>query len=164
MSSSRKEFSKTELKKREALMEEMQFLGQMSSTETALFHQKVAEKVGLGITDMKTISTLMQEGPMTAGQIAERLSLTTGAVTSVIDRLEKVGAVKRHSDPNDRRKVIVKVVLESLHKQGNLYDSIGETFSKLLQKYSTKELEFLVEYYKVSIELTKLEIAKLGSK
>lgn len=153
--------SPNEAEYRQALIDQMQFLGQMSSTETALFHQTAAEKNGLGITDMKTMSTLMQEGPMTAGQLATRLSLTTGAVTSVIDRLEQHGAVKRTTDPKDRRKVIVKADLSHLEQAGKTYDSIGHTFEKLLKTYTTTQLEFLVEYYKISIELTKQEIAKL---
>jgi DNA-binding MarR family transcriptional regulator len=162
MSSTSSQFTAQELEQRKALMEQMQFLGQMASTETALFHQTAAAKNGFGITDMKTISTLMQEGSMTAGQIAKRLSLTTGAVTSVIDRLEKAKMVKRYPDVHDRRKVVVRVNKEKIERLGKVYDSIGEVFAKVLERYSTKELEFLVEYYKLSIELTKSEIAKLN--
>jgi len=107
------------------------------------------------------VSVLMQEGSMTAGQIAKRLSLTTGAITSVIDRLESYDLVKRTPDANDRRKVIVVVNHEKLAEGKNVYQSMGEAFDKLLQNYSTTELEFLVQYYQSSIELTKLEIAKL---
>jgi DNA-binding MarR family transcriptional regulator len=162
MSSTSKKPPVSGAKQRQALMQELQFLGQMSSTETALFHHTAAAKNGLGITDSKTISTLMQEGPMTAGDLATRLSLTTGAVTSVIDRLEKANLAKRVADPHDRRKVIVEVEVTRLHQMGNTYDSIGEAFQKLLQNYSMEELKFLIEYYKVSIELTKQEIAKLS--
>ena len=143
-------------------MGQMQFLGQMASTETAMFHQAAAAKHGLGITDMKTISTLMQEGPMTAGQIAVRLSLTSGAITNVIDRLEGHDLVKRTPDPKDRRKVIVVVNQEKLEAGTNVYQSMGETFEKLLETYSTQELEFLVKYFQASIELTKSEILKLA--
>jgi DNA-binding MarR family transcriptional regulator len=151
MSSNSKKLSTSETKQREALMEELQFLGQMASTETALFHHTAAAKNGLGITDSKTISTLIQEGPMTAGEIAKRLSLTTGAVTSVIDRIEKAGFATRVADPKDRRKVIVHVDAKKLQTMSNVYDSIGETFQKLLTGYTTEQLEFLVAYYKVSI-------------
>lgn len=147
--------------RRKALREELQFLGQMASTETALFHQKAAEHYGMGITEMKALSTLMQEGDMTAGQLADRLSLTTGAVTSLLDRLERRGAVKRKADPKDRRKVIASVNMKHLHKDGNVYSSVGESFDKLVRTYSTEELEFLVDYYRQTIELTKQEIARL---
>lgn len=139
----------------------MQFLGQMASTETALFHQAAAAKFGLGITDMKTISVLMQEGSMTAGQLAERLSLTTGAVTNVIDRLEKHELVKRTPDPDDRRKVVVVVNHKKISQGEDVYRSMGEAFDKLLQTYSITELEFLAAFYQATIELTKAEIAKL---
>src|SRR5581483_9048359 len=92
---------------RQQLMDRLAFLGQMLSTETAHFHHTAAAKQGLSVTDSKTVSALMQEGPMTAGQLAERLSLTTGAVTSVIDRLEGQNIVHRITDPKDRRKVVV---------------------------------------------------------
>jgi DNA-binding MarR family transcriptional regulator len=152
-----------ETEHRKALMSQMQFLGQMSSTETALFHQAAAAKLGLGITDMKTVSTLLQEGPMTAGQLAQRLNLTTGAVSNVIDRLEQRNFAKRTTDAKDRRKVIVAVNQKKLDAADNVYRSMGEAFEKLLETYSTKELEFLVQFYQASIELTNLEIAKLRS-
>lgn len=154
----------TQGERHEALIDQLQFLGQMASTETALFHQVAAAKCGLGITDMKTVSILLQEGPMTAGQIAQRLSLTTGAVTNVIDRLERRDIVKRAPDAKDRRRVIVTVNPEALATTDNVYRSMGESFSKLLGRYSTEELEFLVQYHQASIELTKQEIAKLAKR
>ena len=162
MSSTSSKFSSDEPKKRKALMDQLQFLGQMASTETALFHHAAAAKNGLGITDSKTISTLMQEGSMTAGQLAKRLSLTTGAITNVIDRLERLDLAKRTPDAKDRRKVIVVINTKKLEEGENIYQSVGEAFDKLLQNYSTSELEFLVQFYQASIELTKGEIAKLA--
>lgn len=150
--------------RRKQLRDELQFLGQMASTETALFHQRAAEYYGFGITDMKTMSVLMQEGPMTAGQLATRLSLTTGAITSLIDRLEVHGAVERVKDPDDRRKVIVRACANPLGHTTNIFESVGEAFDKLLENYSAEELEFIVDFYKRSIELTKQEIAKLANK
>jgi DNA-binding MarR family transcriptional regulator len=148
---------------RKMLMSQLQFLGQMASTETALFHQAAAAKCGLGITDLKTISTLQQEGPMTAGQLGRRLNLTTGAITNVIDRLEQRNFVKRVPDAADRRKVIVTINPNSLTITDDVYHSMGAAFEKLLETYSTQELEFLVRYSQASIEMTKLEIEKLHS-
>lgn len=162
MSARLDEADKNALEHRKALADQLQFLGQMSSTETALFHQAAAARYGLGITDMKTLSALQQEGPMTAGQLAKRLSLTTGAVTNVIDRLERQDFVKRAPDAKDRRKVIVTINDEKLATGENVYLSMGEAFSKLFENYSTEQLEFLVRFYEASIELTKREIAKLA--
>ncbi len=147
--------------RREALIAQMQVLGEMASTETALFHQFAAARIGLGITDMKALSALVQEGPMTAGQLTRRLSLTTGAVTSVIDRLQRQHLVERVPDPHDRRKVIVQVNQQTLASGENVYLSMGTAFSALLGTYTTEQLEFLVRFYQAQIELTKQEIAKL---
>ncbi|WP_409271795.1 MarR family winged helix-turn-helix transcriptional regulator [Neobacillus sp. SCS-31] len=145
------------------LINQMQSLAQKNSTETALFHQTAAEKLGLGITDLKAVSTLLQEGPMTAGQLSKRLNLTTGAVSNVIDRLEREEFVQRKPDIKDRRKVIVTVNKEKLSSTNNIYRSMGEAFEKLLETYSIEELEFLVKFYHSTNELTRLEIAKLMS-
>ncbi len=152
-----------ERERRRELADQLQFLGQMASTETALFHQAAAAKYGLGITDMKALSTLQQEGPMAAGQLAKRLSLTTGAVTNVIDRLERQDFVTRIPDPHDRRKVIVAVNQAKLATRENVYLSMGEAFYRLFETYSTEQLEFLVQFYRASIELNKQEIAKLAA-
>jgi len=162
MPSDHKNFSAEERERRQNLIDQMQFLGQMASTETALFHQVAAAKNGLGITDMKTVSTLMQEGPMTAGQLCRRLSLTTGAVTNVIDRLQRRRFVRRQADAKDRRKVIVTVDPEKLGAKADMYRSMGDAFAALLDTYSTLELEFLVRYYQDTLELTKQELAKLA--
>src|SRR5271155_3603863 len=161
MSSSSGEIPTGEVHERSVLIDELQFLGQMSSTESALFHHHAAAVNGLGITDSKTISTLMQEGSMTAGEIAKRLGLTTGAVTNVIDRLVRAGCVRRVADPKDRRKVIVEADLPNLEKMGHVYDSIADTFRHLLEQYSIDELKFLINYFRETIEATKSEIAKL---
>lgn len=150
--------------RRERLFEELYMLGEVFSTETALFHQAAAATYGLGITDMKTLSALMREGPMTAGQIATRLSLTTGAVTNVIDRLERQDLVRRSPDATDRRKVIVSVNRARLEAGENVYLSIGEAFRALFGAYTTEQLEFLARFYQSAIELNKQEIAKLHAR
>jgi len=65
------------------------------------------EDVGLNPTDLGALCLLLLHGPAPAGRLAELTGLTTGAVTGVIDRLEKGGFVHRTVDPADRRKVIV---------------------------------------------------------
>jgi len=69
---------------------------------------EVAEAVGLNPTDLGCLCLLLLHGPSPAGRLAELTGLTTGAVTGVIDRLERAGFAKRALDPSDRRKVIVQ--------------------------------------------------------
>src|SRR5215813_7862986 len=87
-----------------ALMTEFRQL----SAATILFHQAVADRLGMNVTDHKCADILERHGPLTAGELAERTGLTTGAITGVIDRLEKTGFVRRAEDPGDRRRVIIE--------------------------------------------------------
>ena len=68
---------------------------------------EASEDVGLHPTDLGALCLLLLHGPTPAGRLAELTGLTTGAVTGVIDRLERGGFVHREVDPADRRKVIV---------------------------------------------------------
>lgn len=148
--------------RRAKLNGELSRLGEIWSTETALFHQAAAASYGLGITDMKALSVLTQEGPTTAGRLAQRLSLTTGAVTNVIDRLARRDLVRRAPDPDDRRKVIVVVNQQTLAAGENVYLSIGAAFEALFATYSVAELEFLARFYEAAIELNRRETEKLA--
>jgi DNA-binding MarR family transcriptional regulator len=78
-------------------------------------HQQVAaDRLGLNRTDLGLLGLLEAQGARTPGQIAEASGLTTGAVTGVVDRLEKAGLVRREPDPADRRRVLVKLLVERL--------------------------------------------------
>jgi DNA-binding MarR family transcriptional regulator len=68
---------------------------------------EAADAVGLNPSDLGCLCLLLLHGPSPAGRLAELTGLTTGAVTGVIDRLERTGFVQRVVDPSDRRKVIV---------------------------------------------------------
>jgi DNA-binding MarR family transcriptional regulator len=81
-----------------------------ASAQHALFTQAVATRLGIGPTDLECLALLRDLGPATPSQLAETLSLTTGAITGVVDRLVAAGFVLRESDPADRRRVIVRPV------------------------------------------------------
>jgi MarR family transcriptional regulator, organic hydroperoxide resistance regulator len=148
--------------RREALIEKLLYLGEATSTETAVFQQTAAAQLGLGVTDMKLLSILLREGPKTAGEIASRLGLTSGSVTTLIDRLEHRDLVRRQAHGEDRRKVVVKVNQDKLSSGENIYRSMGMAFANLLGSYTTEQLEFLVQFYETTLEITKKEIAKLA--
>src|SRR5215207_5351058 len=88
----------------------VEMLGFRLSTATVLFHAAIADRVGVSVTDMKCYSILRQAGPITAGELGERVGLTTGAITGVIDRLEHVGLARRVRDPHDRRRVVLELL------------------------------------------------------
>lgn len=133
------------------------------STETIVFHQNVADVLGLHITDHKCLDLIRQYGAMPAGRLAELTGLTTGAVTGIIDRLEKAGFVRRANDPKDRRRTIIEPVRNKKweRKIEAIFIPFHERMHKLLSSYSDSELAFLLDVLTKSIELTREESKKL---
>jgi DNA-binding MarR family transcriptional regulator len=135
------------------------------STETIMFHQGSADVLGLHITDHKCLDLIRQYGAMPAGRIAELTGLTTGAVTGIIDRLEKAGYVRRANDPKDRRRTIVEPIRNKKWERNveAIFIPLHERMRKLLSSYSDSELAFLLDVLTKSIELTHEESKKLRS-
>jgi DNA-binding MarR family transcriptional regulator len=108
---------------------------------------------------MDCMDFLNLEGRMTAGRLAELTGLTTGAITGVIDRLEKAGYVRRERDDSDRRKVFIAVVPETTARIGRLYVPMQQSMQKLWSRYSEEELQLLLRFandgYKGVLEATE---------
>ena len=135
------------------------------STQTIMFHQRVADVLGLHITDHKCLDIIYRFGAMPAGKIGEMTGLTTGAVTGIIDRLEEAGYVRRTSDPKDRRRTIVEPTgnkkLE--RKIEGIFIPLHERMQKLLSSYSDSELGFLLDAMTEILKQTREESEKLRS-
>lgn len=136
-------------------------MGKEFSLALIMFHQSVAEKVGLNLTDYKVLGIIPLEG-MTAGQIASITGLSTGMVTTVVDRLERKNFVYRERDTNDRRKVIIKANFENSNsKLVPFFQSFGQEMSKIVSNYSPEETEAINDYIKKCTEVFKQETNKL---
>jgi DNA-binding MarR family transcriptional regulator len=83
---------------------------------------------------------------MSAGKLGELAGLTTGAITGIVDRLEKAGWAKRGSDPNDRRRVIIFPGPQDTQAVAGLYDTYMESLTKLLEGYSDSDLILITEF------------------
>src|SRR5215475_15995773 len=77
------------------------------STEIDRLDQAAADRFGLNRTDMRALD-ILGNGPLAPSALAQRLGITTGGLTSVLDRLERAGYVRRRNDPHDRRRQIVE--------------------------------------------------------
>src|SRR3954465_9173874 len=133
-------------KARAALMQELEHAVRKSSALGVIFGQTVANSVGVSSSDLECLDFLNIEGRVTAGRLAELTGLTTGAITGVIDRMEKVGLVRRERDPDDRRKVYVAIVPEALAKGGRFYEPLQKAVTKDWEGYTDAELKLLLRF------------------
>ncbi|MFE6612769.1 MarR family transcriptional regulator [Amycolatopsis sp. NPDC057786] len=122
-------------------------LGRESGTLTVLRHARIAERMGLSATDHQVLELAGQSpGPLTAGRIAELTGLSTGAVTGVMDRLEKAGLARRVRDTADRRKVLIEVVPGAMERHAPLFESAYTTMKTVLEQFSPEERKVLVRF------------------
>jgi DNA-binding MarR family transcriptional regulator len=150
------------LRKREELLAALGGGFRRLSAAAILFHQAVADRLGLNITDHKCADILCQNGPMTAGDLAERTGLTTGAVTGVIDRLEKAGFVRRAKDPADRRRVIVEPFPERIEREvGPLFASMAQRAAEMCAGYTVRELAVILDFTSRASQVSYEETRKL---
>jgi DNA-binding MarR family transcriptional regulator len=94
-------------------------IGQRLKTVSMLTRQigrKIGEGLGVNVTDMAALELLLNNGPMTPGQLATQLKVTTAASTQIVDRLERAGHVARERRANDRRKICVVPVEASVDR------------------------------------------------
>jgi len=88
------------------------------SSRTVLFHHWISELLGLNTIDHKCLDIIVKsDSPLTGVQLANITGLSSGAITGVIDRLEKRGYVIRDRDLKDRRLVYVKPIMSRIEKE-----------------------------------------------
>src|SRR5262245_30695767 len=133
--------------RREELLAELLDMFRQLSAATIMFHQAIADRLGMNVTDHKCADVLLRAGPMTAGELADYTGLTTGATTGVIDPLEAAGFVRRAPYPHDSRCVVVEPNLKGIERViGPLFESIARSSAELCARYSTEELAVIRDF------------------
>jgi len=148
--------------KREELLRELKVENRKSTAESMFLLQAVAERSGMNLTDLQSITILTSTGPISAGRLAEEMGLTTGSVTGVIDRMERAGYVRREKDPNDGRRVIVRPVSEKLERAGaGFFASQGRVLGELMSEYDDRYLAVFLDLMRKSNAMTREETARI---
>ena len=141
----------------------VELIGFRLSTATVLFHAAVADRLEIGTTDVKCYSILRQAGAMTAGELAGRTGLTTGAITGVIDRLEQAKLVRRARDPLDRRRIVLELVHDAEREReiGALYEPLGRAITGLVAQFSAAERATVLDFLLKASAILEAETTRL---
>ena len=89
------------MKSQKKLQNELSEAIQRAGTLKVLHTNAVASRIGLSATEFEAMDIISRCQPMTAGKLAEYCGLTTGAITGLVDRLERAGFVQRERDSED---------------------------------------------------------------
>ena len=132
-----------------------------SQSATDRFDQAVADALGLGRTDMRCLDVLERRGAIAAGQLAAETGLTSGAMTAALDRLERAGYLRRLRDDGDRRRVLVELTEAASADAGSFYAGHARLAEQLYDRYSTEQLQLLLEFVRNSREFNEQRAAEV---
>lgn len=115
----------------------------------ATYFRALAGQVGLNATDLQVVDILASAGPATAGQLAEMTGLTTGATAQMLGRLERDGVVRRERDPDDGRRVLVRLApdWDKAGQIGPALGGAGSALEALAERYDARQLALLLEFF-----------------
>jgi DNA-binding MarR family transcriptional regulator len=119
--------------------------------------------VGINLTDGRCIDLLDVHGGMTAGELAQAASLSPGAVTTVLDRLERMEFVTRTRDETDRRRVIVELTPKARELAWSIYGPIAGYASEYLEGLSDEELAVINRFLEVATEINERRAAEVSA-
>jgi len=127
-----------------------------------LMGQAAADRVGLNATDLNCLNILSFSGEMTAGELAKQTGLSTASITGVADRLEEAGYVRRERDPKDRRRVVIRLVLESaLRDVAPVFLPLIQAWQGVVDEYTDDELRLIVDFYGLMEQVIRDHLVRL---
>lgn len=124
-------------------------------------HQNAVDQVdeafvnllGINRTDARCLDLIDMAGRMTAGELARASGLTTGAVTALLDRLERAGLVRRVRDEEDRRRVFVELTSQAQRRAAEVYGPIAQEGAALTTGYTDEELAAFRDFMRDGTDL-----------
>jgi DNA-binding MarR family transcriptional regulator len=124
------------------------------------FEDAAAEYFGVNRTAMRCMEVLDRAGQLTAGEIARQTGLTSGAVTAMVDRLERAGYVRRLRDTGDRRRVLVELTDRARQVTQEIYGPLATAMTEF-ERYSDDELRLIGDFLRLSGELLGVHTARI---
>jgi len=129
--------------------------------QSVLKSQAIAERFGLHTTDLECLDLIYMRGRATAGELAQATGLTSGAITALIDRLERAGYVVREPDPADRRRTYVRIRAESIEPIKAVYQPMQREMFKLWSSFSDRDLRVIADFLSRSTNLSAACVEKM---
>jgi DNA-binding MarR family transcriptional regulator len=125
---------------------------------TDMSDELVCQLLEINRTDARCLDILENYGPVSAGELAARSGLTTGAITAVVDRLERLGYAQRVADPNDRRRVFVEMTDKARQASFELFGPIAQGAASMSERYSDEQLRLFLDFQRAGRELQERHI------
>jgi len=125
--------------------------------------EAVAAQFGLNRTDLRCLGILYRRGRVTAGELADESGLTPGAITTVLDRMERGGYANRVADPGDRRRVLVVSTAATREVGARVYGEVEVAGTVELEGHSVEQLTLIRDYLRRTREVYESQTAHIAA-
>lgn len=113
------------------------------AVELGLHSARFANRNGMHPTDVRALISLLDaeraDRDMTTGQLGAELGLNSAGTTALVDRLERLGHVRRVRDQRDRRRVLVEVDERAVTLGRDFFGPLIDRTVELLRGYDERE-------------------------
>jgi len=152
-------------KQNDTIIQSFRLASRRYSDASIFMHEAIARKAGLTGSDHKYLGLILQHKELTAGDLSKLTGLTTGAVTGLIDRLEKKKLLKRQFTKDDRRKVIIVPNEENTMKLLQpLFLKLQQKTADLIASFSVTEIQVIERYFSEATAIMKEATDDLNNK
>ena len=131
---------------RQELVQTVIALVRATADQTHRVDQLAAAQFGLNSTDARALEVVSRTGPLTAKRLSRALGMTTGGVTTVIDRLERAGYARRRDDASDRRRVLIEATELTRRVEGEMFGELIRDNARLVGSFSERELAVIKDF------------------
>jgi DNA-binding MarR family transcriptional regulator len=133
------------------------------ATAIVAFQEAVARRLGMTAAERKCAGLIAERGHVTPKQLSRMTGLTTGAITGIVDRLERAGYATREPNPLDRRSVIVRARNAGKLNRvaGPFFQSLTGAMTKLDERYTAEERALIQRHLQDTIAVLRGEIEKV---
>jgi DNA-binding MarR family transcriptional regulator len=125
------------------------------------FHDAVAAYLGINRTDLRCLDLIDLRGKQTPGEISQVTGLTTGAVTAMLDRLERAGYIQRARDSSDRRRVLVELTDLARKRGAEVYQPFATQAGPMFARFSVDQLATLRDFVRIGNDFYAEQIARV---
>jgi DNA-binding MarR family transcriptional regulator len=133
-----------------------------SGNQDNAFESVAAERLGVNETDLRCMNIIENSRGLSAGELAARSGLSAGAVTGVIDRLERQGLARRVSDPSDRRRVKVEVTPAFYRRADRIWGPLAADWhATLSENFTARELQLIADFLRTTTEVGHRHLERL---
>jgi len=149
---------------REDVLSEVAEELRLSGVTNDIADQVVADFLGLNRTDTRCLDIIERLDGVSAGRLASEAGLSTGAVTTVLDRLERAGYARRVQDPGDRRRVLVELTPAARRELQQLYAPLTNATMRQLEGYTTDEVSLVRDFMRDNRRLNEAHAERVRAR